>query len=50
MLDRQVGGNGEFSAAGKHLRLLDAVLVEVLAVPDLGADLSVAFAATGKSG
>jgi hypothetical protein len=50
MLDRQVWGDGEPGAADNDLCLLDAVLVEVLAVPDLGADLSVALATTGESG
>ena len=50
MLDRQVRGNSGPGAESKHLCLLDAVLVEVLAVPDFGADFSVTLATTGESG
>ena len=49
MLDGQVGGDGEPGGKGKDLCLLDAVLVEVLAVPDLGADFPVALATKGQS-
>lgn len=46
MLDRQVAGDGETSDTGKKSCLLDAELVEVLAVPEPARDLSGAALST----